>query len=152
MKRAALALAALAFSRVAWAEPVLVPPAARDVAVAYPAGARGDAVVVLEVVVGVDGRVVSTRVLAGAEPFVSTVRAAASSFRFEPATRDGTPILARVRIEVPFQAPKTAATPTVPPPRVRHALPPPKPIAGVEDVHVRGVRHEIASQAAAQAV
>lgn len=141
MKRAALALAALASSRVAWAEPVLVPPAARDVAVAYPAKAHGDAVVVLELVVGADGRVVSARVLAGAEPFLSAVKAAASSFRFAPATRDGAPLVARVRVEVPFHGPKTA--PPAPPQRARRALPPPKPIAGVEDVHVRGVRHEI---------
>jgi TonB family protein len=140
LKRALAAAAVLALARVAHAG--VEAPHARDVAVAYPAGAHGEAVVVLEVVVAPDGTVTSVRVLAGAEPFLAVAMAAAPSFRFDPATRDGQPISARIRIEVPFHEAPHAA-PVAPVTRVRRVLAKPPPIPGVEDVHVRGVRHEI---------
>ena len=140
-----LAVAALLAAGAARADAhVIVPPHAKDVAVEYPASGHGDAVVVLEMVVGADGAVVSWRVLAGGEPFLSVARAAAAAFQFEPATRDGRPIAARMRVEIPFHE-KTAP----PPPLVTHVervRPPvrkPPPIPGVEDVHVRGVRQEV---------
>jgi hypothetical protein len=151
--RTILAALALLFAARASraAEHVVAPPRAREVAVPYPAGGRGDAVVVLELVVGDDGRVRSFRVLAGAEPFLGAAKRAAPSFRFEPATRDGRPIAARMRVELPFHE---NAPP--PPPRIERvervaARPKPvkklPPIAGVEEVHVRGVRKEIGGTA-----
>ncbi len=130
----------------AWAQThVVLPPHAREVAVAYPDGAHGDAVVVLELVVGDTGHVVESRVLAGGEPFLHAARDAAKAFTFDPATRDGVPVGARIRIEVPFHdalvVPPTHIELVVPP--KKPPPPPPPKVAGVEDVHVRGVRKEI---------
>jgi hypothetical protein len=123
------------------------PPHARDVAVVYPEGAHGQAVVVIELIVGDDGHVIDSRVLAGGEPFLHAVRAALPTFTFEPATRDAKPVAARIRIEIPFRE-----AVVLPPPRVEilEVVPPklpPKVLPAVkgpiEDVHVRGKRTEI---------
>lgn len=125
----------------------VVPPASREVVAPYPDGAHGDAVVVFEVVVDANGRVASSRVLAGGEPFLSAAKAAVSSFTFDPATRDGVRVAARIRIEVPFHRDEPKP-PSIDHVEVVHAPPPPivhatKPIAGVEDVRVRGKRKEV---------
>ncbi len=122
-------------------------PVARNVTAPYPEGARGDAVVIFEVVVAADGSVVSSRVLAGGEPFLGAARALVSSFTFDPATRDGVAVAARIRIEVPFHRAEAVVIAPIdhveivraPPPVVHPA----KPIAGVEDVRVRGKRKEV---------
>ena len=124
------------------------PPHARDVAVVYPEGAHGQAVVVIELIVGDDGHVIDSRVLAGGEPFLHAVRAALPTFTFEPATRDAKPVAARIRIEIPFRE-----AVVLPPPRVEILeVVPPKPVppkvlpavkGPIEDVHVRGKRTEI---------
>lgn len=55
--------------------------------VPYPEGARGDAVVELELVVGADGAVVSSAVTSGEPPFAEAARKGVESFRFTPATK-----------------------------------------------------------------
>lgn len=129
----------------------MVAPVPRDVSAPYPEGAHGDAVVVLEIVVDTNGRVAWSRVLAGAEPFLSAAQSAIESFTFEPAERDGIATAARIRIEIPF----TDRTPMQKPALVdRTAVvavaPLPKPVAkksDVDDVRVRGKRKEIGGTA-----
>jgi hypothetical protein len=101
--------------------------------------------VVFELVVGDDGHVTESRVLAGGEPFLSAARAAVATFTFDPATRDAKPVAARIRIEIPFRE-----TVVVPPVRIETVSTPPAvnptsraPRAPIEDVHVRGKRKEL---------
>ena len=138
-------LAVVTLASVARAEEhVVAPPHPREVAVAYPTDARGEAVVIFELVIDDGGRVAQWRVLAGAEPFLTAAKTAVSTFTFEPATRDGRPVAARIRLEVPFH-PRREPVAHVEVVRVEHLPPkrPPPPIAGVEDVRVRGVRKEL---------
>lgn len=142
------ALAIFAASHVASAdEHAIEPPRARDVTVAYPAGGLVDAVVLLELVVDDEGHVSSSRVLAGGEPFLSAANDAVKSFSFEPATRDGKPVRARLRIEIPFRRERPIA-PVIDrveraPPRVILTAPKSSSLRDVEDVHVQGIRKEI---------
>src|SRR5690348_11554390 len=70
----------------------LIPPiAVSSTDVPYPAGAEGDAAVVLELVVEKDGSVSSATLLEGVEPFAERARSAALNWRFEPARRGETP-------------------------------------------------------------
>ncbi|HEU4403670.1 MAG TPA: TonB-dependent receptor plug domain-containing protein [Polyangiaceae bacterium] len=77
--------------------------------IASPPGAEGAASVVLEVVVRADGTAGEARAVEGAEPFVAAALAAARGFRFEPASRAGAPVAARVRLAVSFRPPPEAA-------------------------------------------
>ncbi|WP_437940280.1 TonB-dependent receptor domain-containing protein [Sorangium sp. So ce341] len=77
----------------------------------YPAGAHGDALVRLVLTVNADGTVRSAVAEEGQEPFASAAVAAATSFRFAPATRNGAPVAAKIRVEVRF----TEAAPPAPP-------------------------------------
>lgn len=84
-------------------ELALTPPVAQgSTDVSYPDGARGDADVLLELVVEADGTVSSVAVLEGEEPFAGQARTAASTWRFAPARRGGAPISARIRARVGF--------------------------------------------------
>ncbi|MBK7402661.1 MAG: energy transducer TonB [Myxococcales bacterium] len=90
--------------------PVLVAPKlVSDAEVIYPAGAKGDASVVLALVIGKDGHVTSAKVEDGEEPFASAASAAALGWTFEPATRDGVPIVATIRFKVTFTEPPPPA-------------------------------------------
>ncbi len=90
----------------------LVPPAPLTALGAdYPDGAHGDATVRLVLTVNADGTVRSAVAEEGPEPFASAAVAAATSFRFAPATRDGAPVAAKIRVEVRF----TEAAPPAPP-------------------------------------
>lgn len=111
----------------------------------YPAGASVDGRVLLVINVNADGTVRSARVAEGVEPFAAAAIAASSSWRFDPARRDGVPIAAAIRAEIVFTAPvpvvapeaiepgktpaSAGAAPTSPPPP-----PPPPPI----EITVRG--------------
>jgi hypothetical protein len=104
--------------------------------------------VVLELVVEKDGSVSSATVVEGAEPFAEQARTAALTWRFTPAQRGDTPVVARIRARVAFHrdeeepaAPVTAPTgPGLAP--APEGVPPPPPPPPVE-VTVVGVRHEI---------
>lgn len=73
--------------------------------VAYPTGAHGDQVVVLELTVAIEGRAQDVTLVSGDEPFATAARDAAAQWQFEPATRDGVAMPARIRFEVRFQEP-----------------------------------------------
>jgi TonB family protein len=106
----------------------LVPPRQLDApAPAYPDGAHGDASVVLEIDVGADGDVIQARVIEGDEPFASAARTAALRFRFEPATRGGTPIRATIRARVEFIEPAAQPQPQPQPQPKPKLEPQPKP-------------------------
>jgi len=82
----------------------LTPPSlASTPDVAYPEGARGEALVVLMLSVGREGAVEAARALEGEEPFASAATAAALTWKFEPARRKGQPVAARIRFEVRFR-------------------------------------------------
>src|SRR4051812_47453975 len=87
----------------AQANPELVPPIAQSSTdVDYPADGDGDATVVLELVVQKDGSVSSATVVDGAEPFGERARSAALNWRFVPAQRGVTVVVARIRARVVF--------------------------------------------------
>ena len=117
--------AALSFSAPVRAQPVpppapeapaLVPPKlVSEPLVDYPAGASGDVEVLLEVLVSKDGTVREASPLEGEEPFATLAARAALGWSFEPATRDGVPVAAKIRLEVVFrepEAPRDELTPT----------------------------------------
>ncbi|HEU4412150.1 MAG TPA: TonB family protein [Polyangiaceae bacterium] len=84
----------------------IVPPALVGPSdVAYPAGATGEALVMLELEVDVAGAVAGARVVEGGEPFAGAALEAARGFRFSPATRSGTPLRARIRFAITFRPP-----------------------------------------------
>jgi TonB family protein len=88
------------------ASPALVPPRpVSELTVAYPRGARGDGVVVLTLVIDSDGRVREARLTSGDAPFAAAAAAAAMEFRFSPATRDGAPVAATIRVQLRFTEP-----------------------------------------------
>jgi TonB family protein len=111
--------------------------------VAYPEAAQGAASVVLELSISAEGAVSDARVIEGSEPFALAAQAAALSWRFTPATRDGAAMAARIRFEVRFVDPALAAIPPAEPSQhVQASAPTPPasaPSAPVE-VRVRGKR------------
>lgn len=94
------------------AAPTVIPPARRDaVEAAYPPDGKGDAKVVLVLVIDAAGAVTSVTVREGDAPFADAAAASAKTWTFTPATRDGTPIAARVLAVVTFHAPAEAPAP-----------------------------------------
>jgi TonB family protein len=73
----------------------------------YPAGAHGSSEVALELVIAEDGSVTSSSVREGAPPFAETARRAAEAFRFQPATRNGIPVKARIALKIVFREPSS---------------------------------------------
>ena len=73
--------------------------------VPYPEGARGDAEVVLELVIAQDGSVADVTLREGSEPFALAARIAVTHWQFKPATRDGMPIRARITAKISFRDP-----------------------------------------------
>jgi hypothetical protein len=115
-------------------------------AVPYPEGVDRDAVVTLTLVIGVDGAVRDAIPFERDEPFSSAAVDAARTWKFEPATRGGAPVAARIRVLVEFHAKAAAAAPAptgggdaapTTPSRRR-----PAPPDEVENVLVRGARAE----------
>jgi TonB family protein len=132
--------------------PVTPPAVQGSTDVPYPAGAQGDATVVLEVEIDKDGRVSSAVVTDGTEPFAEQARRAVLRWTFTPARRGTTPVASRIRARVRFhqeQAPRSS--PAGPPAAARGtATPSPSPaptpsvvLEAPEEVTVRGTRHEI---------
>jgi TonB family protein len=119
--------AAIFFAAPTLSAAELVPPhlvTAPDVP--YPEGASGDASVVLELLIDENGDVADVKVEEGEEPFASRAKEGAKSFKFEPATRDGKPIKARIRYKLSFKPP-VVVTPQPEEPVV--VTPPPGPLA-----------------------
>ncbi|MEZ4225396.1 MAG: TonB family protein [Polyangiaceae bacterium] len=106
------------------APPSIVPPKLLDSTdVSYPEGAQGDARIVVTLVVGKDGKVREASADKALEPFATAALSAARSFRFEPATRDGVAIAAKIKIEIRFRAPEPPVAP----------LPEPEPAVATGD-------------------
>jgi TonB family protein len=131
---------------------VVTPPAAESSTdVPYPAGAQGDATVLLDVDIDKDGHVSSAVVSEGAEPFAEQARRSVLEWRFTPARRGSTPVASRVRARVQFHQEQMPSPPgpTVPAAQGTPAAPAsPEATSSVvlevpEEVTVRGVRHEI---------
>lgn len=123
--------------------PVLTPPRlAQFVEAEYPEAARAaglEARVLVELVVGTDGRVQDAKVVEPAgQGFDEAALAAVRQFVFEPATKDGKPISARVRYPYVFEMRVEAppAEPAPPPPGrlegVALAAEGDEPLAGLE--------------------
>ena len=118
---------------------------------AYPAGATGDARVLCEVLVGVDGTVNEARVVpdpataavASTVDFENAALAAVREYRFAPALRAGVPARARVRIVVQFTAPAPVAVETIAPAATPGT--PSQTAAAIDEVRVRGSRYETRS-------
>jgi hypothetical protein len=148
--------------------PSVSPPIPRsDMAVPCPAGAEGDARVLLDLVVETDGSVSSAVVFEGSAPCAEAATIAALTWRFFPARRGDTAVAARIRVRVDFhpsspvarRPPSTAApaatisSTTTPPPAPSASTPTPAGVASPSsaatapeaplDVTVRGSRREI---------
>jgi TonB family protein len=111
--RAAACCAAisLSFPALAQAPPGFVAPQVLERAEAeYPEEARlsgATGTVVVRIVVGVDGRVTSARVVQGAgHGFDESALEAARKLRFQPATRDGKAVAVQLDYEVHFELPE----------------------------------------------
>ena len=124
--------------------PVMPPRQRGSAEVAYPDGATGDGAVVLIVLVDAAGAVADVTPASGEEPFVTAAVAAARGWTFDPATRNGAPLAARIRMEIVFHAPAPVApeAPVVAPPAPGGpaAAPPTPPLPVVDEVDVRGQR------------
>ena len=104
---------------------VIVMPAALSTPLAYPEGAEGEASVALELTLTAEGVVTEARAIEGDEPFASVAVAAAKSWTFQPATRDGQPIAAKIRYLVRFVPPREIIEPEPEP-----IAPSPQPAGG----------------------
>jgi TonB family protein len=136
---------------LAWASPVhaqneLGPPVVQGSSeVPYPAGAEGNASVLLELVVEKDGSVSQVQVIEGAEPFAEQARRAVLGWRFAPAHRGAAAIRAKTRARVEFRQELIAPAPVAPAAVTPPSAAPPalKEEEAAEDITVRGKRREI---------
>jgi TonB family protein len=136
---------------------VIVMPTALTTPLSYPEGAQGEASVALELTLTAEGSVTEARAIEGDEPFASVAVAAARSWTFQPATRDGKPIAAKIRYLVRFVPPREIvepepepAAPNLPPASPSSGSPaaPVKPAEPTYEIVVVGerapIRHELA--------
>src|SRR5688572_25776594 len=159
--RASLAVAAALFlsAREGAAQDDVRPPVVRShVDAAYPPSAlkRGThADVVLIVTVDADGRVSHVDVAASAgHDLDDAAIAAVEQWVFEPATRDGKPVAAKIRVPFHFAPPEAFTAPTSSPPAAQQAGATVTPVPGhpaalaeAEEVRVEGRRVEPAREA-----
>lgn len=90
--------------------PVVVPPGLLDkTEVDYPAGAEGDARVIVIVTVSREGTVTDARATEDLPPFSEAAVENVKRWRFSPATRGGVATAAKIRLEVAFYAPVLSA-------------------------------------------
>jgi hypothetical protein len=118
--------------------------------VPYPKGARGDAVVLLELTIERDGTVFNAVVMEGVEPFATQARETVLGWRFTPALRGSNPVRALIRARVEFrqvEVPRTPPGATPPPargPTLETSSGSAQPAAEApEEVNVHGTRREI---------
>ena len=127
-------------------------PAAVTTPLDYPQGASGEASVALELTLDAAGNVTTAALLEGAEPFAARALEAVKAWKFQPATRDGKPIAAKIRFMVRFvpprdvEEPEPAATPA-PPVAKPGTKAPPKPEEPAYEIVIFGerapIRHEL---------
>jgi outer membrane receptor protein involved in Fe transport len=134
--------------------PAIVMPVAVSTPLEYPSDAQGEANVTLELTLTAEGMVVKATAIEGDEPFASQAVQAAGAWRFEPATRDGKPIPAKIRFLVRFVPPREVQEPEPEPPpdaakpAEKPGVAPAKPEAAVPyEIVVVGerapIRHEL---------
>ncbi len=95
---------------------VVAPQRVDATPVPYPAGGHGEASVLLAVVVDVNGAVTDVTVRQGSPPFDDAAAAAVKEWHFVPATRDDSPVPARILVTVSFHPPLPPEPPKVAPP------------------------------------
>ena len=117
----------------------------------YPEGAKGNAVVELELTIEKDGTVSSAVVTEGVEPFAEQARQAVLRWRFTPALRAGNPVGARIQARVEFRQEQIPGAPAgSAPPSPSRATASTTPSGGAQsaaetpaEVNVHGTRREI---------
>ncbi len=117
----------------------------------YPAQAQGEAVVVLELTLSPEGKVVKATTIEGDEPFAASAVEASKAWSFRAATRDGKPIAAKIRFQVRFIPPREIEAepePTSPAPALpADAASPAKKAEPTYEIIVVGergpIRHEL---------
>lgn len=80
----------------------VTPPRALDTRVSYPEGAHGDARVILELTIAVDGAIQHARAVDGPAPFAAAAAHSAKAWRFTPAQRGQQAVPAKIRFEVRY--------------------------------------------------
>ncbi|HKY39143.1 MAG TPA: TonB-dependent receptor [Polyangiaceae bacterium] len=113
---------------------VVPPKLIEQPAVPYPEHASGDALVVVTLVVASDGSVRTAEAASGEQPFADAAVDGVKRWHFEPATRGGTKVSARIRIEVAFRAP--VVPPASPAPAEELGATPQKPASEDEAIEV----------------
>ncbi len=118
----------LATTSPAWAQPVVVPPRVVQMPEPRPAAApSAEVTVVLELMVGVEGRATDVKVVSEPQPpYDDDAVRAVSAATFEPATKDGVKTAARIRYSVVFTAAPPPAPTSPPPPGPQGPAPPPE--------------------------
>lgn len=82
-----------------------IPPRAVSTPIAYPSGQQGEHEVVLELTVSKQGLVTGAVAISGDASFAESAVAASNFWTFEPATRAGAPVAAKIRFAVHFVPP-----------------------------------------------
>jgi TonB family protein len=109
-----------------------VPPRALSTPITYPTDQQGDHEVVLELTISTEGGVIAAKAISGDAPFATSAVEASRAWLFQPATRAGTPIAAKIRFAVHFEPPASEPSPAqasappasvAPPPTVTAAPP-----------------------------
>ncbi|HET9960568.1 MAG TPA: TonB-dependent receptor [Polyangiaceae bacterium] len=76
----------------------------------YPEGETTTEQVELELVVNAEGRVTEVRAISGPGRFRERAEAASQRWHFDPATREGVPVTARVRFVLTFEPPRPSSS------------------------------------------
>jgi TonB family protein len=102
---------------LAHADVLVAPKPKNEITPEFPASEKNDAVVVVELLIDATGHVTEAKIKTSAgDAFDASALAAAKELVFEPATRDGVAIAARVPYTFRFVAPKVAEPPPPAPP------------------------------------
>ncbi|HEY4105451.1 MAG TPA: TonB family protein, partial [Polyangiaceae bacterium] len=88
----------------------MIPPRAIATPIEYPEAQKGAQDVVLELTIGKDGAVLDAKAISGEPAFAARAIEASRAWRFEPASREGVAIAAKIRFAVRFEPP-SAETP-----------------------------------------
>jgi TonB family protein len=152
-----LVAASIVATNASFAQPSPTPPAAPTLTppviqgstdVPYAKGAKGNAIVELELTIEKDGTVSNAVVTEGSEPFAEQARQAVLGWRFRPAHRGSNPVVARIRARVEFHqeeapTPPAGAAPAPAPPASTASGTAQAAVPEVQEVNVHGTRREI---------
>lgn len=90
-------------------EDVIVVPRPLFTSVGYPSGATGEASVELRLHIGPSGAVTEVDIVSGVEPYATAALAAAKSWVFTPAMKNGSALPARIKFRVNFVPPHSGS-------------------------------------------